>query len=127
MRSIILVVGLPGSGKTFFAHEYYSDALIVDDPMRQGVVLPPPDVDFDTMVITDPHLCRDHNLQFAMPMLMRKYRVTQLGVAFFENDPVKAKANVKLRNDGRKVDRFIDTLTKEYNPPPNAMPIWTMN
>jgi hypothetical protein len=126
MRQIVLVVGLPGSGKTFFAHEHFPDALIIDDPRDRESDLPSHD-DFETLVITDPHLCRDEILKTAITILSVRYRVDRIAVTFFENDPVKAKANVKLRNDGRKVEWFIDTLTKIYEPPHDAMPIWSMN
>jgi hypothetical protein len=125
MRTVVLIVGLPGSGKTFFAHENFPDAVIIDDPRDFGADLPD---DFpDTLVITDPHLCRVEILKVAVPMLMARYDIPKVGLVFFENDPDAAKANARLRNDGRKVEDFIDILTKVYNPPADAQPIWRMN
>lgn len=47
---------------------------------------------------------------------------------FFENNAKKALANVKNRNDNRKISNLtINFFSKQYKPPKNALKIWNGN
>ncbi len=100
-KRAILIVGLPGSGKTFLGKRFESKGFyLVDDPK---------DLTFlqrakDKIVITDPHLCSVKNRSFAIDTLKKLgYHVK---VLYFENRPDKCKKLIKHRNDGRIVNGF---------------------
>lgn len=102
MAEVILIVGLPGSGKTHLAKKSYSDYVLIDDP----------DAHFDLMgidrdkdyVITDPHLCDPKNRAAAEKMLRRMGFKVEF--VYFENDEKKCLNNIKHRNDGRLITNF---------------------
>lgn len=118
---ILLVVGLPGSGKTYWA-ERNSD-VVVDD-ITDTAQLPATIANGQTLAVTSPLFCDENVLANAIEYVTSKYGVAPLAV-YFENDPIKCKKNVLQRADAKKkVDGFIEMYTKIYSPPNDAMKIW---
>jgi hypothetical protein len=107
---ITIIIGLPASGKTHYANTL--GIPVVDDPTSLEQL--PESGDF---VIVDPYFCNKLILGHAIKLLTTKYAGVHISYQYFENDPVAAQRNAKLRNDGRKVDAFIDFLSKNYKPP----------
>lgn len=127
MRAV-LVVGLPGSGKTHTAVNEFvpQGCVLVDDPRTFA--------DFEAavalrkdLVLTDPHLCFAHNRRVAEV----KFREAgfQVEWVFFENSPTKAKANVERREmvEQRPCRTGVDMFSWNYVIPAGVpiRPIWT--
>ena len=100
-KRAILIVGLPGSGKTFLGKRFESKGFyLIDDPK---------DLEFlrcgkDKIVIADPHLCCERNRILAIDRL--KSLGYHVKVLYFENRPDKCKKLITRRNDGRIVNGF---------------------
>lgn len=117
----IMVVGLPGSGKTHYARTLAADtpALVMFDDIKDLSKLKLVLNTGCNVVITDPHLCFKANRAEASKW-MEKNGVSEVEWVFFENNPDACKANVSKRNDGRDVERFLNTLWKYYDIPEGA-------
>lgn len=101
MLTAILIVGLPGSGKTYLAeHEYVPRGYrLIDDPkhaadIRDGIAMARYE-GASGIVITDPNLTQPGNVDRAVKQL------NDLGCAvttmYFENDWRKAERNLLWR------------------------------
>jgi predicted kinase len=119
MSKILLFVGLPGSGKTYYANEICD--VVVDDIVDLSQ-LPH---QFDILGITDVNFCDELILNKAKTVLRNRYDC-EIEVIYFENNPAKCRKNVEYRNDGRAVEGTILRFEKTYNPPANALKIWTL-
>lgn len=88
----------------------------------------PAEGSYDIVVITDPNFCRTEVRKNAEIFLFLRYG-HEIEWFFFENAPEKCKKNVLYRDDGRKVNSFIDMLSKEYIIPEGItpVPIWQPN
>ena len=119
---IVLIVGLPGSGKTYLANfladmcEYMS---VVDDITSLDQLPESGDI-----AITDVNFCDSKILEKAIDMLHEKYSNAMVVVMYFENNPDAARRNVAYRNDGRNVEGTIRRFEKIYNPPDETRKIW---
>lgn len=121
---VILLVGLPGSGKTTFARNLYGPRgyVILDDPRD------PKEVEDALLrasnapgvVIADPHLVRRSTRACAARVLQGH----DVEWVFFENNPDAAEANVLRRTDGRRVD--VRAFSQMYDVPEGVVvkPIW---
>lgn len=126
MYKIILIVGLPGSGKTHLANTLSNESRIFDD-ITSIDDLP----SNDNFVIVDVNFCDSNILKKAIDILSDKFKYHTIDIMYFENDPVKCRANVEYRklhqNDTRNVEGTIKRFEKIYNPPLNSMKIWVAN
>ena len=116
MHRAILIIGLPGSGKTFLIKEKFSngDYVVIDDPKDSLLISDMISVGRD-LVIADAHLCDKLVRNSALCSLSAAgYEVSEI---FFDNDPEKCKANIAFRNDGRVIK---DLTTFHYTIPPHA-------
>lgn len=101
-KRAILIVGLPGSGKTFLGKRFESKGFyLIDDPKDLGFLR----CSKDKIVIADPHLCCERNRIRAVDKL--KSLGYHVKVLYFENRPDKCKKLIKHRNDGRIVNGFV--------------------
>lgn len=150
MTSIIVITGLPGSGKTHFARQLMSDLLAdnrsvlwMDDP---SVALPEyPDTDPrsyvvkdkssmvlqameyvvssmpDYFILSDPYLCLAKG-QDSCLMLMQSLGLNVSTVRWvqFENDMTQCLRNAAARKDNRNVGGFIKSLSPKYHFRANA-------
>lgn len=100
-KRAILIIGLPGSGKTFLGKRFEAKGFcLIDDPKDLAFL----QQDKDKIVITDPHLCSEQNRISAIAKLKSLgYHVKAL---YFENRPDKCQKLIRYRNDGRVVNGF---------------------
>lgn len=125
MTKITLIVGLPGSGKTTLGKQLESQgSYFIDDISISGIdVLQEAIKVHDHVVVADIFLCREKERQRAIRFL----KDCEIEWVFFENDPIKCLANVKQRNDGRKVEGMVQQLSKEYIIPDGAILLSVQN
>lgn len=124
MRAVFLV-GLPGSGKTSLALQEYVPRgfVLLDDPKTFAEVEAAQALGKD-LVVCDPHLV------YAMNRTSAEAGFVKAGFdvewVFFENDPLKAQANLDRRG-ARDLPITLDLWTKMYQIPEGVptRPIWT--
>ncbi len=125
---LVLVVGLPGSGKTQYAHARASreGLVLVDDPTGLEAL----DVlESRSGIVTDPHLCCSETRAKAEHTLRKRFPGVVLEWVFFENDPDACFANVGRRQkagDSRMVAGMIWGASKRYQIPEGVLvlPVW---
>lgn len=136
MKSITLIVGLPGSGKTHLAKEMakvegmsyvvFDDISHNKDMFKLMFLSGKPD-NTDDIIITDYSLCNPLTRHACESLLERLFPDYEIYWIYFENNPEKCHNNVKSRTDeSRKVDNLIDLLSKQYTIPSDktALKIW---
>lgn len=123
MTRVVCYVGLPGSGKSYIAREHFmalgDQGCLFDDIQSLDVL--PENGEYEEIGITDPNFCFSSVRARADEILSEKY--DNIEWIFFENAPEKCLKNVSWRNDGRKVDKFILNVSKEYFIPSNIVPL----
>ena len=132
IEHIVLVVGLPGSGKSIFARQLAQAQGYVwlDDPSvtltREQLVerLQALNASAKGLCISDPLLCYAHNQEAAKEVLAQCCPQALLEWVHFENDPQQCLANAQARNVARSVQAFIQEATKQYRPPASALPVY---
>lgn len=121
MTEIIILVGMPGSGKTFHIQNYYKDYVAYDDIMF-----------FDKsklnrndkkVVFATPYFCNKNILEEFVLNIEVFYNSKNIKVMYFENNYDKCLKNIKKRNDGRACFGFLNRLSKTYEPPKYAIEI----
>lgn len=118
MPKITVLVGLPGSGKSYYIKQNSdSKTIIVDDPKNANEL---PDKLTSDLIIADCHLCREKTRESLNKILQIRYPKAEINYVFFENNPEQCLKNVKFRNDGRFVEPTIKNYSKEYSIPENA-------
>ena len=119
---IALIVGLPGSGKTFLANQLSTPSAVIVDDIKDMNQLP----DSGDIIITDVNFCDSNVLEKAKAELLKKYGIkTHIEVYYFECDADAARRNVKHRDDGRNVEGTIRRFEKIYKPlEDEALKIW---
>jgi predicted kinase len=119
MSTAILIVGLPGSGKTHLANTKYvpKGFLLLDDPRTKDELIEHLRTGVD-LVITDPHLCK-HNFRNIAKDLLESWSY-QVEFVYFENNPEKCRKLIKHRNDGRLIERFESF---QYTIPTDVTPL----
>ncbi len=113
---IIIVIGLPGSGKTFFCKNFNHENLyaVFDDfisDFYNGKLL-----DYITsgqkVIINDPRLCIKSIFIKYISIFESYVNSDQINLILFENNPKQCITNVKIRNDRR--NNIIESIT-EYS------------
>lgn len=124
MREVVLIVGLPGSGKSFLGREisvnegyaFIDDASRTLDPDRDPALQLARYAKANGLVIADPLLCAEDGIVNARVILDRAFPGVPVRVICFENDPQACLHNVKARADGREVAELIRALTAVWRP-----------
>ncbi len=122
MKSIILLVGLPGSGKTFMG--MMLPGIFVDDPRVSSIFNNIDSETSENIIIADPYLCLEKSRKSAEEFLKKRFPNHKIEYICFTNDPIQCKINVKNRSDNRKVDGLIDMLTLQYKPFGNIIDVY---
>jgi len=129
-KKIILIVGLPGSGKTELARKM--GGALLDDLSNNGG-LEKIDVLVNTneplIIITDPHLCRTEAREFAIRFLSEHASEYIVEWIFFENNIEACRDNIQNRRvfgDLRIVETTLERLAKAYVVPDfgRVVPVW---
>lgn len=129
MSRVALIVGLPGSGKTYLAQEYVARGYVLFDDPKTGdhnhrdAILAAVRLGQD-VVVCDPHLCVQ-TVQQAAGTLLRVLGA-DIEWVYFENDPVTCARNIRYRNDGRVVSDSLRMLSRHYHIPAGVVPraVW---
>ena len=115
----MLLIGLPGSGKTHYVKNKLEYDYFVDDP-RSLEDFPDNFISHKILVIADPWLCCPQIRKIAIKWLKQKYYSHQFRIIYFENNPEKCLKNIELRNDGRNVSNTFNYLKDKYIVPKNS-------
>lgn len=118
---IRMFIGLPGSGKTSMMAALGDDWEICDDPMSPSDM---PDVlSRNNLAIGSPAFCVPEVADQAEDILRERFPDMMFERTYFMNDPLACLSNAS-RRPGKSVDAFIRSLTRRYEPPENAIPVW---
>ena len=123
MSKVRIIVGLPGSGKTYYA-EHNSFGILFDDPAAsqdtfdelKNAVTSGQDV-----TITDVYAIESKARCIALTTLKSWNPDCEIEWLFFENDLESCIANIKRRDDGREVSsEFVREAARHYDFPEGA-------
>ena len=119
---IIVIVGLPGSGKTYLGKKLTEDTgfEFLDDVTKTQMGRLKALLDEGkSCIVSDPNLVIEPIRKSAAEYLA-KFPNLEIEWIFFENNPKQCMNNVTRRNDGRKVFGFIEAFSKKYVVPDGA-------
>jgi hypothetical protein len=124
MRELILIAGLPGSGKSFLGRElsqetgypFLDDVSRTLDPDRQPVIQLSQYSQHEGLILADPWLCAKDGITNARLLLSKAFPGVSVRLICFENDLAVCLQNVKQRADGREVLGLLKTLAAVWNP-----------
>ena len=119
---IILIVGLPASGKSFLLKHFPSHFDIYDDLDKIE------DLNFNSenIVICHPSFCRDSVLEDAMIKLNKMFNFDHIECYYFENDLQQCLENSKRIDRGdKKVTDYIYKLSHSYYPDIVDFVVWS--
>lgn len=126
-RPVVLVVGMPGSGKTHLLNTDFWECTLFDDMSEYNFAELERHLDYVThvpIVIADVNFCFKEKLDRCIAYLKGK-GITDIEIIYFENDKEKCLKNVMWRRDGRLVEGYIELLSKVYDPPKDKVrEIW---
>jgi hypothetical protein len=120
---IILLVGLPGSGKTTYGQSLGFP--FIDDLIQNGGfdALHRIDPSVKTLVVSDSGFIWLKATKIFLEVARAILPVTEVGYVVWENDPVTCYENVVRRNDGRIISKpAIEQMSKTYVYPEGAIP-----
>ncbi|MDB5260482.1 MAG: hypothetical protein JWN37_713 [Candidatus Nomurabacteria bacterium] len=143
MQKIIIIVGMPGSGKTTYLEthkEEFGNALICDDYYRSATSRPRISLSCEgsayyedikeallvgkSIVIADILFCKDeyrNEIEQGIKKLISELNIeVSIEYRFFENNPAACIANIMRRNRPERVEKeleFIEEVRNEYKIP----------
>jgi len=135
MKKFTLVLGCPGSGKSFLAQQMQAkdpNLAVLDDVSRMlrvthkglkyyEVVAQFPE--YDKFLLCDPAFCENSFRIRVEAELREVFKDVEFEYLYFENNPDQCLINAALRADGRKVENHIMNMSKVYKIPENIKPI----
>lgn len=113
---LIIIIGLPGSGKTTLAKEYNS-YLIFDDFITKfynGKMIDAIEKNFN-VCITDPRMCIPEIFDKYMTKFLSILNKDQILLILFENNSQQCLINLSNRSDNRfGIERTIQVYSTKY-------------
>ena len=127
---IIIIVGLPGSGKTYLAKRLVDkmQGVLLDDVNNHGgldTIKQYINKQAPQIIITDPHLCRREAQLFAKKFFSDYTMQYMVEWIFFENNVEACLKNIKRRTkkgDARNVSGMLH-VSKTYFIPDDITPL----
>jgi hypothetical protein len=124
VREVILIAGLPGSGKSFLGRElaletgyhFLDDVSRTLDPDRDPARQLSQYSKLPGLVLADPLLCAKEGIANARALLSQAFPLVPVRLICFENDVPACLRNVKARADGRDVVGLIHSLAATWRP-----------
>lgn len=115
---LIVVIGLPGSGKTTFCrymekeHGYIVfDDFISDYFSKSGLS---GNLDKEKICVCDPRLCMKGMFDYYMGLIQRFINKDKIKLILFDNNPEQCLINIQLRNDKLSASNNVGTLSQHY-------------
>jgi hypothetical protein len=122
-NKVRIIVGLPGSGKTYYA-EHNPFGLLFDDPAAEPDTfeqLKSAVMSFQDVTITDVYSIESLARTITLTTLKTWNPDAEIEWIFFENDPAACIANIESRNDDRLVSpEFVREASRHYDFPDDA-------
>lgn len=114
MMNNIVIVGLPGSGKTslmekFPNHKPYDDFIysLCDGNLLHDLRMNIP------VVVSDPRLCSIDNFE---NYIVKNFNTSNTSLILFKNDPTRCKINTLFRNPSKDFTSTINQYASAYVP-----------
>lgn len=114
---LVIIIGLPCSGKTTLTQNEYNDYIIYDDFITNffdGKLLNDI-IDKKNVCINDPRLCNIKIFNRYINMFIEYLTKDDIKLILFENDKEKCIKNMEQRNDNRNVLNTINFYSDIYN------------
>ncbi len=116
MSKVIVIVGLPGSGKSTYAKTHYNEYVIFDDFITtfcNGEIIKNIKLNNNVCII-DPRLCDVNIFNRCLDKILKYVDVKNIKLILFENNKELCQINVNRRNDNRNVNNTICNYSKIY-------------
>ncbi|HSW36866.1 MAG TPA: hypothetical protein VLG37_00685 [Candidatus Saccharimonadales bacterium] len=146
MAKLIIVIGLPGSGKSHYLRKLKADKLIwaFYDDYQNKAYGKDPDPRLSrhygpllsrlkkgkTMAISDIRYCREPELDWLLKSVLDVLPETELELHYFENKPEAAIKNIKQRTNPQAVEvqlKFVQENSPNYIIPKiKKIPIYSL-
>lgn len=119
MEQVIIIVGLPASGKTIYSTNNYTNYKLYDDFVTHffnGKLLN--DIKNNINVcINDPRLCQIDVFDKIINKILRL--TDSIKLILYKNNPIRCCLNSKLRDnktkDNENMENYINWLSDQYN------------
>lgn len=122
IKKITLLIGIPGSGKSYFLSQFKTDCnnLILDDASQlENTKLILRDAlnskEIKNIYIADVNFLNINALINAEDFIKNNTKIYELYYIIFKTSKKIALNNVKLRNDGRNVNNTINIYYNNYD------------
>lgn len=111
MNKCTVIVGLPGSGKSFLMNQIASNEVLLDDvEIKDSQVFEPGDY-----ILTNPYFCLASKENITKK-INQHFKVNIIEFILFENDLEVCWFNVQNRKEYKKISySFMYYLSKEYS------------
>lgn len=115
-KQVILVIGLPGSGKTSYCLENYPTYTIFDDFLMEWMTGNIQELinNGENVCLNDPRLCIKSTFKRIINQLYEMIGKDDIHLVVFTNEPYYCAKNVAKRDDGRAVNHTIFGFSALY-------------